>query len=223
VAQPREPFARRLGEWIDLSASVGLAEVQGRSPALPDAPSEESAETLRAEFLRRCRFIVESALQTFVPGGTSTRIRLPQVDGEGRAAVEAAREPHLRFYAANQREIDFRVRTLHARVREGASALSPKLARLVTLDAALGEIVAAQSRRLFASIPGLLGKRYDRLLEVCAHAPDCPGEEGDPWMAALDGFRWEMREVLLAECEARLLPVTGLVEAMDSVLDEANQ
>ena len=223
MAVSREPFARRLGEWIDLSASVGLAEVQGRSLTLPDDPSEENAETLRAEFLRRCRFIVESALQTFVPGGASTRIRLPQVDGGGRAVVEAAREPHLRFYAANQREIDFRIRTLHARVREGVSALSPELARLVTLDAALGEIVSAQSRRLFASIPGLLGKRYDRLLEGCADAPVGVGEGDDPWLEMLDGFRWEMREVLLAECEARLLPVTGLVEAMESVLDEANR
>ena len=223
MAASREPFSRRLGEWIDLSASVGLAEVQGRSPALPDGASEASAETLRAEFLRRCRFIVESALQTFVPGGTSTRIRLPLVDSGGRAAVEAAREPHLRFYAANQREIEFRIRTLHARVREGLSALSPELARLAMLDAALGEIVSAQSRRLFASIPRLLGKRYDRLLEGCANAAGSAGEGDDPWLAMLDGFRWEMREVLLAECETRLLPVTGLIEAMESVVDETDR
>lgn len=219
----REPLTRRLGEWIDLSASVGLAEVQRGPRTVSDGPSAESAESLRAEFLRRCRFIIESALQTFVPGGTSTRIRLPRVDGGGRAALEAAREPHLRFYAANQREIDFRVRTLHARVREGVSALSPELARLVSLDSALGDIVSTRGRRLFASIPGLLGKRYDRLLEGCAHAPDSPGREGEAWMEMLDGFRWEMREVLLAECEARLLPVTGLVEAMERVLDEAKR
>ena len=191
--------------------------------AVPDGPAGECAESLRAEFLRRCRFIIDSALQTFVPGGASTRIRLPVVDGGGRAAVEAAREPHLRFYAANQREIDFRIRTLHARMREGVSALSPELARLATLDEALGEIVSAQSRRLFGSIPGLLGKHYDRLLAGCADAPGCPGGSGDPWLEMLDGFRWEMREVLLAEFEARLLPVTGLVEAMDSVMDEADR
>jgi hypothetical protein len=158
-----------------------------------------------------------------VAEGTSTRTRLPRVDGGGRAAVEAARDPHLRFYAANQREIDFRIRTLHARVREGVAALSPELARLVTLDTALGEIVSAHSRRLFASIPGLLGKRYDRLLAMCIEAPDSPPGEGDPWMEMLDGFRWEMREVLLAEFEARLLPVTGLIEAMDSVMDESKR
>ena len=183
----------------------------------------ESAADLRAEFLRRGRVIIESTLATFVPGGTSSRIRLPSLSGGGREAVAAVRDPHLRFYAANQREIDFRIRTLHTRVREGVEALSPDLARLVALDKALADIVAPQSRRLFASIPGLLGRRYDRLLEACAPASGSAGEEDDPWLVMLDGFRWEMREVLLAEFEARLLPVTGLIEAMDSVLDEAKQ
>ena len=43
-------------------------------------------------------------------------------------------EPYLAFYAAQQRDIDFRVRNVHAATRDVVAGFSPGLAQLVALD-----------------------------------------------------------------------------------------
>jgi hypothetical protein len=213
-------FAERLGQFVDLPDSIALSALHGRLAALDSGPATMPREEIREEFLRLRGTIVQSLIQGFIAGAGSTRTRLPDIAGEELTAEALEYEPYRRFYVAQQREVDFRTRNLHARVREAAAGLSPELARLCALDSALGNILATHARRFFATIPKLLQARFDHLLggHTAATAAGKPAPR-EALQQTLGQFCGEMQALLLAEIEARLLPALGLVEALEESSD----
>ncbi|MBA6412158.1 DUF3348 family protein [Parahaliea sp. F7430] len=195
-------FARRLGDLIDLSNSVALSETLSLLGKQEFIAVDDHSAGGREDFLRVRAAMISAVLRSLFPGSGATRIRWPKVtDGEAPQA-----QAYRKFYAAHQGEMEARVRGLQERVRDTASGLSPELLKLASLDAAVGDSLLAHSRRLFASIPALVADRFEAL--------ESP--------AALDTtFRSEVQALLLAEIEARLLPVQGLIEAMDELTDRA--
>ena len=95
------------------------------------------------------------------------------------------------------------------------STVSSQLARLSALDSALGDPLGSWSRQCFAAAPSLLGKRFIQLHRQCCSTA---GETGN-WPLLLQGFCTEMRETLLAEIDARLLPALGLIEAVNAQIE----
>jgi hypothetical protein len=214
-------FAERLGQLIDLPDSIALSALHGRLAAVAFAAADTPREEIREEFLRLRGTVVKSVILGFTSGAGSTRTRLPVIAGKEQAAEALEYEPYRRFYVAQQREIDFRTRKLHARIREAAAGCSPQLARLCALDSALGNLLAPHARRYFAAIPKLLKGRFDQLLGGHAEAT-AAGEPPTPELLqeALGQFCREMQELLLAEIETRLMPALGLVEALEEASDD---
>lgn len=102
------------------------------------------------------------------------------------------------------------------------SNLSPESARLSRIDEALFESLADAGSDAFAVIPKLLGKRFEHLFD--AHLPEIPENPGvrdfNQWMTSggwISGFCMDMRELLLAELEVRIQPVTGLIDALTNI------
>lgn len=220
AAVSHKNFTERLGQLFDLPDSIRISAVHDRKPAATFEPSATSREAVKEEFLRVRASIVSSTLGRFVPGGGSLRLRFPVTSAEMTVEQAMAPEPYLAFYAAQQRDIDARIRNLQAATRDALAGISPGLARLAALDAALADPLAAQARRSFAAVPRLLQRRFEFLLEAYRQA--IAGQSHSPglWEQTLGRLRDDMQGLLLAEIDARLLPALGLIEALDEHQDE---
>lgn len=203
-------FTQRLGQLFDLADSIKLSKTHRKPSAASFKPGVSSAAAIREEFLRARASIVSSTLRSFVPGADPPRLRFPLPTADGAAAETIDPEPYLTFYSAQQREIDFRIRNLHAKTRDELAGCSPALAQIAALDSALGGPIAAHSRPFFAAVPELLQNRIDFLRS----------RDDSDSNAALEQIRNEIQGLLLAEIETRLLPTLGLIEALDELDDE---
>ncbi|MCP5163367.1 MAG: DUF3348 family protein [Hahellaceae bacterium] len=217
VAVSHKHFIEKLGRFINITDSITLAHVLSRPVARAFEPDETAGETLKQTFVQARSAMVQTIAESFASAEGGARIRLPMLSVEKLADAKTAYEPYHRFYAAHQREFEQKVAGLHTRIRDQAAGLSPQLAQLAELDRVLGNTLSGNFRKFYAVTPRLLGKRFECLLGD--YLPTAPSGDGyaewiqpGGWLARF--FR-EMNGVLLAELEVRLLPVLGLLEAVD--------
>lgn len=211
----REHFTRRLGQLFDLQDSIAIAAVHGGLTRAK--PASMPPVDVSGLFLQGRGAILRSAARAFDPDG-GARIRFPFVDAADPEACAASREiePYLGFYRAQQSDAEHRVRRLQLQVREAIAGLSPQLGQLCALDAVLARSMSARTRGFFSAIPRLLQTHFENLLVT--YRPDAADESeaAAAWLQALQQYRRDMQGTLLAEIETRLLPVTGLVEAVEA-------
>lgn len=217
-----QQFSEQLGRLIDFSDSIELSTVQGELLTLVYTPSGGSAEAVKDEFLRVRSLLLQTVVKSFAPGGSPLRMKLPVPANDVPTEVAMSFAPYHRFYAAHQREFEVSVLQLQSEVQDAVSGLSADLARLAALDRVLNSTLLPHARKYFPVIPRLLAKRFEYLLAVHQQAISQQGGDlkDDPslWMQPsgwLNAFCSEMKDVLLAELEVRLMPVLGLVEAVN--------
>jgi len=204
-AAPGQPFAERLGQWLDFKSALALLAVLDRdaTPAEPAAASVAADSAALWEAFRRVRATLAESIAAdpvYKPGK-------PPIELAVSAALPADFAPFHRYYVAHQREMTAHIVSLRANVRAALSRRSPALRRLAALDAVLDQGLAGRESGLLALVPGLLAKRFEALRTAHAKAP------ADAWQAR---FCEEVRAVLLAELELRLQPVAGLIAALDN-------
>lgn len=217
VAQER--YAERLGELIDLSHSITIAKTLGELSIIAFEPNNESSEAVTGQFLRARYAIVQQVIQSFAPCDDLARIRLPNPGPAPPEDLTEACEPYLQFYRAHQREISFRIQRLQTQVRDAVRGLSPALAQLVALDSVLGDTLSGPCRKRFAAVPKLLNSRIRLLLRDVRQALSIDGSDTGLWPGVHERVCAEMQAMLLAEIEARLQPVLGLIEATNDDMD----
>ena len=251
VADPKQTFAERLGEWLDFKDALAL--YSALNSAATGAPSRAApAAALRGQLVqvRGELAAAVAAAGTTQPGGTNLALPTPLPNAAPESAADFA--PFHRYYLAHQRAMAAAVSPLRASARTALAGQSAALRQLAALDAVLDQALAAREASLLATVPVLLGKRFAQLYaahrrEREAAAPDVAGQaapdaagqaatagaaatgEGTPGAGAPpdDPARWmqpggwlvrfcaEMQRVLLAELDLRLMPVAGLVAALD--------
>ena len=212
-------FTERLGQLFDLPDSIRISTVLG-SRAEPVEQSTVSKDEVRADFLRSRTAIISSAVGSFGPGGGALRLRFPRIATRELFEEAIAGNAFGAFYSAQQSDIDFRVRNLQTLTREALAGFSPRLARLAALDASLAEPLSAHNRKLYTSVCDLLQKRIDLLRDDYRATVSGNPSDDQVWRATLARLRTEMQGLLLAEIETRMLPVLGLIEALDELKDE---
>lgn len=215
VAAVTTGFADRLGQLFDLPDSIRICSALETVPETSFEPCGLSIDAVRNEFFHGRASLIRTALRTFAPCSGHTRVRFPAENTAATANAATDPEPYLVFYAVLQRDIDFRARNLHAAIRESVAGFSPSLAQLCALDGALNKPLAANNRRLFGAIPRLLEKRFEFL--VAEYRLTVPEGQNEPglWAQSLATLRNDMRGLVLAEIETRLLPALGLIEALE--------
>lgn len=251
VADPKQTFAERLGEWLDFKDALAL--YSALNSAATGAPSRAApAAALRGQLVqvRGELAAAVAAAGTTQPGGTNLALPTPLPNAAPESAADFA--PFHRYYLAHQRAMAAAVSPLRASARTALAGQSAALRQLAALDAVFDQALAAREASLLATVPVLLGKRFAHLYaahrrEREAAAPDVAGQaapdaagqaatagaaatgEGAPGAGAPpdDPARWmqpggwlvrfcaEMQRVLLAELDLRLMPVAGLVAALD--------
>ncbi len=219
-------FAERLGRLIDLSDSIALSKTHGQltsisAEAATRTDSKAFAESVLNELLQTREQMVQFILRSFSP--ETGWLTLPTANAKATPEELMAYEAYQRFYVTHQREIDFKAKSLRRHCREAISDLSPQMAQLAALDAALDDTLEVDARKLFTGVPRLLGKRFKYLLQQ--HQQTMEGQRDDPsqWTLPggwLDVFYKEMQGLLLAELEARLQPALGLIEALNTEVEK---
>lgn len=227
-------FADKLGELISLSDAIVLAEsLRGlKKKPFTAAECDDDANTVflqaRAAMLA---FIVNSFVLEGddVQAGSASPFILPRPNRDTLDDPNAGFVAYQRFYSLHQSEMDHRVVTLRRQLQQIMSGRSATLAQLAALDNSMADTMADFSRRIFAGIPHLLAKRFYYLNQQYRQAraenaelddgqANSVQDESSRWLKKggwLDRFIREMQAVLLAELELRLMPVFGLIEALE--------
>jgi len=100
---------------------------------------------------------------------------------------------------ARQRAAQASVGRLRGQLRDTLAQAGPAQARLAGVDAAMEAALSPREHALLAKVPDLADRRATQLRDT-----DTP----------LDGFRRDLRDVLLAELDLRFQPVDALLAAL---------
>lgn len=206
VMPSHRQFVARLGRYVSIHDSITLSGALAAPVATDFQPEQVTAAEVTALFRRARRDLVVAIMQGFAP---DARIKVPVLPEFPLADMQTAYDPWGRFYAAHQRELEAGIQRLQAQVRDAVGWMSKDLARLVALDRVVGDILAAPARQLMGVTPRLLRRRFEILYDETQAAG------GDP-LGWHEAFCRELKGVLLAEAEVRLLPILGLIEAAET-------
>ena len=123
---------------------------------------------------------------------------------------------YRRHYVAQQQHMEDRITPLRARLRRVLALQSPVLARLAALDAVMERVLGEPERRLLASLPALLEKRFTQLRAAAAPEDDAQAPAADAGPRWQTAFQHELQTTLQAELELRWQPIQGLLSALRS-------
>lgn len=200
-------LAEQLGQWLDLADATSIYTVL-HAQAGPAAGQGPQRHPLQQD-LEQLRSSMGAALGSEAQEPNPWRIRLPQPGPQESPEQAADFTPYHRYYLAWQREMENSIPPLRARARAQAARGGPVLQRLAALDASLEQILAPRERQLLGTLPLLLARRFAQAREAAGTALD--GMQPGGWLRRSSA---ELQAVLQAELEFRLLPVTGLIEAI---------
>lgn len=180
----RQDFAQRLGQWLNAFDAVrldgALHVIRKFAPQPPQTPQAATVAMLD-EALRSVR-VALLALSPAFP-----------VD-EAAKGFDSCRQRYLDC----QRQMELKIAPLRAQVRQVLAQSSTRLKQLAALDAVLEHVLEGSARRLMATVPTLLERRFEHL---------CSTQQAHT-------FGQEFQAVLQAEIDMRLQPVMGLLEAL---------
>ena len=224
AAPSQQEFAQRLGQWVSFTDAMTLyaalnSVAQSARSAQTAAGVSAALACAHAE-LARTRTAMVQVIQrscAAVPGSARIKFPVPPIETGPDIAISYA--PFLRFCVTVQREMDSRLGPLRASVRQALMGASPAMRQLAALDAVFDTVLSERERRLLATVPALVEKRFNALRQEHLHMLAATGQTDDSaaWIrpgAWLARFRDELCGVLLAQWELRLQPVTGLVQAL---------
>lgn len=202
----RQDVAERLGQWLNVKEAIALHTAQGvvtaagASAARRAQPADPAAlrAALQAE-LQRVRAVLVQSIHRRDPTHT------PDPD-----------DPDTEFALFHQRlndqqrRMEMSVDALRGHVRQQIAQTGPALAALAALDAQMEPLFGGREQRLLAGLPAFLKARFTALRRG-ATGPDAPQDRH--WLQV---FETEFEQLLLAELDLRLQPVTGLIEALEA-------
>lgn len=224
VPASKQSFADRLGQWLGFADALTLFSALNAAPP-GDAVPPVTAASQEAAALRQAMARVRDALAesitndgVFRPG--PARIELPTPDPQVPVEKAADFAPYHRYYLAHQRDMAVRIGPLRGTVRAALQGQAASLGRLAALDAVMDQALAARERDLLATVPVLLGRRFEQGYDVhrATLAETQTADDMARWMQPggwLAEFCREMQSVLLAELDLRLQPIAGLIAALD--------
>lgn len=193
--QSNPSLADRLSQWLDWTHAIALSTALDGAPP-GDAPASGGDEE---DECARVRATLTQAIAN-----------APELAASSADAADEAIDYDLfrKRYLALQRSMQAATGRLRGRLRDQLGAQPGAHARLAAVDAVMELALSPREQALLAAIPTLLGTHFERLRRS---APDDAAGSPGVW---LDGFRQDVRQVLLAELDVRFQPVEGLLAAL---------
>lgn len=206
-------FGERLGKLVDLSDSFALSDALYYISKIDIEQGDIRPENVIEHALAQRLALIQTIAKSFLPD-SKMRFKFPR-PAEGTAPEELRNfGPYRRFYLVQQREIDDQVQSLRTYLRNSLSKMNTSLSQLAALDKAMDDTLLAQTGKLMSAIPSLIEKRFKDTLDQSHNI------ESLEWV---DQFSRELQALLLAELEFRLLPVIGMVEAVNEEVTTSNE
>ena len=198
-------MAERLGQWLNVKEAIALHTAQAAIAAAGQAarpvPAAELAalqQRLQAE-LQRVRSVLAASITARDP---SHRSDANDLDLEFALLHQRLND--------QQRRMELSVDALRGHVRQQLARAAPALARLAALDQQMEQLFGGREQRLLTTLPAHLKARFGALRRE-ASASGAPHD-----LAWLRRFEGEFEQLLLAELDLRLQPVTGLIDSIDT-------
>lgn len=216
VRDSRMSFADALNQWTGWTESIALSKALDRPLAAAAPPADPGDAPGR---LGEC--VAEHGRVRALLAQSIAR----EVEAAGRGPLDAGMgfAPFRHCLQSRQQAMEIAIAPLRERVRAALAECGGEAGRLAAVDAVMAEVLAAQERRLLATLAPMLGRHFERLcappaepsaetpqpVDDAAAQPTAPAPE-----ARRDWFRLDLQAVLLAELELRLQPVQGLLAAL---------
>lgn len=228
VQASQQPLADRLSQWLGWTDAIALSTVlSAPAPAVATAACADGEDEAQ-----RC-LSLRSALSKAIVTDAVLAPPRPQPGHARHARAQPVQEaPDMpadyavfrQSYLALQQKMEADIGDLRTRLRNRLAAQSTAMAKLAALDAVMERSLSVRERTLLGTVPGLLGKYFERLRKAAqvaqaagsdaqAEAPAAtqPESTGGAWLAT---FRKDMQSLLLAELDVRFQPVEGLLAAL---------
>lgn len=222
---PAEPsgmdVAERLSLWVNAFDAIRLQAAHQAIAGLRAAPPVRGGRAPRAQALaedvQRVRSVMANAIAQEPEPVVETAHTAADLRRLARAAArpagaeaDASYAPWRQRHLELQRQMDLMIPPLRDHVRQALSQASPRLRQLAALDAAMEQVIGPREQKLLPGIAERMERRFTQLRETRE------GDDPAAWRAPagwLARFAAEWRQLLAAELDLRLQPVTGLVEA----------
>lgn len=232
--------AERLSLWVNAFDAIRLQGAHQAIASLGGAARRPAAAPLArapalAQDVQRVRSVLANAiaqepgpvLETALTPADMRRLARTAAGSPASAAggddasYARWRQRHLEL----QRQMELMIPPLREHVRQALAQASPRLRQLAALDAALEQVLAAREQKLLPTVIERMERRFAALRAAHLQAVQDGGSHDDPaaWRRPggwLDLFAQDWRQLLAAELDLRLQPVTGLVEALSKHLNE---
>lgn len=206
--------AEKLGGLIDLTLSVSLANTLGGLQRVSGGSGNEPPPTsLRQKLLSAREHWVADVVANCDLENSAEAMPAPRLKPGFEKDIQEAAQPFARFYALQQSEMEHHISGLQRQVRDVLNNTSSELAQLATLDQALFEIMAKQTRSAFGALPAMVIKHFAWQFDNRTQPEPGENEAHPAWFLL---FMQDIRAILLAELDIRLQPVIGLIEACES-------
>jgi hypothetical protein len=225
--------AAQLGQWLsvvdamELNGSLRSIETYPAQPALsPDQPVdaaalEEQFQNAKAEL---ARLLTRPARPAKPLRGRADNTPVEEPD----PALQADFAAHGPRYLDLQKQMDARLGSLRAQMRQGLLKGPARLRQLAALDGVMEQMLGAREQRLWASLPNYLERRLAQLRRAHQQGLEASGQADEParwrqpggWLAA---FEQDLQALLQAEMQVRLQPIMGLLEAAHNENRTGNQ
>jgi len=222
-----EQFTEKLGGLLSFADALNLSATLKRCETENVDIETHTAGDPQFEYNRVRKALHNHITKSFVPASDS-RVKMPVPDLSVEFSLTTCFESYLRFYAFHQREMDSAIRSLRTKLRGLMSERTQNLSMLVQLDSCLDDIFLSHSRKLFASIPKLLEKRFELLFKAQLQREQdlqLPNDR-QQWLKPgswLYRFGQDLQALLYAELDLRLQPSRGLVDAFNKEVVISNE
>lgn len=221
--QSKATLADTLADLIDLSDSITLTKSLAKLARVKTEFGAGDRRSAESEFLNTRAGILRFIQESFEPGDAGAPFLLPAATAETLTSASEGMQPYQRFYSLHQSEMDFRIGKLRGALRKVLSGHNLAGARLAALDQILNDTMGDHSRRILATLPRLLGQHFKALRQdFVGSRDDAIDSDPNSWTQPgewLDRFNQDMRHLLVTELDFRLLPLRGLLDALDTQED----
>ncbi|HKU00950.1 MAG TPA: DUF3348 domain-containing protein [Paraburkholderia sp.] len=175
-----QPLADRLSQWLGWTDAIALSTVLSTPAPAPAVAG--GARTHGDDEAQRCLSLRSALSKAIALDGVlaPAKARRGSAYGHARASQQApvpeAPETDADYavfrqcYLALQQKMETDIGDLRGRLRSRLAAVSPAMAKLATLDAAMERSLAARERSLLGAVPGLLGAHFERLRKAAREA-----------------------------------------------------
>jgi hypothetical protein len=141
------------------------------------------------------------------------------------ATADASYAPWRQRHLELQRQMDLMIPPLREHVRHALAQGPARLRQLAALDAAMEQVLAAREQKLLPTLVERMERRFADLRAAHLRSVQDSGQNDDAaawWQPGgwLHAFAGEWRQLLAAELDLRLQPVTGLLEAVAKEMNE---